>query len=184
MFRTLANIARTSIVTFVAVSQVILAGCGKEEQSPMAPPRDLGGGVAQNTDGTIQGQARRQPGQAGDLANAVVQIYATLEEWYYNEPILSVAVDGSGATVDFLLASLDPASYFLDVWLDRDDSQTWSAGDFVGWFGTGALGSPTLNRVMVREGKTTDVGTIQMYWIPTNADAERLRTEAVAAEIE
>jgi hypothetical protein len=101
------------------------------------------------------------------------------EEWYYNDPVVSAAVDGSGATVEFLLENLDPNSYFLDVWLDMDDSQTWSAGDLVGWFGTGALGSPTLNRVMVRQGKTTDVDAIQMYRIPTNAAAERARTEAV-----
>jgi hypothetical protein len=142
-----------------------------------------GPGSLQQVLGAVIGQARRLPGQNGDLANAVVQLYVSYEEWYYNSPVFSAAVEGSGATVSFRLEDLDPASYFLDVWLDMDDSATWSAGDFVGWFGTGALGSPTLNRVMVREGQTTDVASIQMYRIPTNADAERARNEAVA-EIE
>jgi hypothetical protein len=182
MFTTPANIARTLTVAFVVTSQIVLAGCfGGNDSNPVAAPpvQDNRGGAVDQVLGAISGIARRQPGQNGDMANAVVQLYMSYEEWYYNDPVQSVAVEGSGATVEFLLENLDPNSYFLDVWLDMDDSQTWSAGDYVGWFGTGALGSPTLNRVMVRQGRTTDVDTIQMYRIPTNADAERIRTEAV-----
>jgi len=55
------------------------------------------------------------------------------------------------------------------VWKDTDNSARWSAGDFVGWYGNGSLGSPGLTPLQVREGETVNVGDLFMYLIVANA---------------
>jgi len=181
MFPTNANIARVLTLALVAITGVVMNGCG--DNNPMGPSSaDDNRATPREPSPMTQivGSASLLPGAAGDLQNSMAAIYTSIEEWYNYMPVKFVRVSGSGPVVSFTFGNLLPGTYFVDVWKDGDNSARWSAGDFVGWYGTGALGSPNFNRVQVREGETVSVGDIFMYLLVNNAEAERARGEAVA----
>ena len=105
----------------------------------------------------ITGSASFPAGTSGDLSNAKVSIYTSMENWYANQPIEFGSVTGSGASVTFTLANINPGNYYLDVWKDNDNDAGWSEGDFIGWYGSGGLGSPSLTEIQITEGQTVNV---------------------------
>jgi hypothetical protein len=121
-----------------------------------------------SNNGTINGTARFPAGVSGDLSNAKVSIYTTLDNWNWNQPIKFAGAVGSGATVTFSMTEVLPGNYYLDVWKDIDNSATWTSGDFVGWYGSGGLGSPFLTEFQITAGQTVNF-TIDMYIIAKGA---------------
>ncbi len=110
----------------------------------------------------VQGNASFPAGTSGDLSNAKVSLYLTLDDWYGNSPVLFTTAKGSGATVSFSFDNMNPGNYYLDVWKDIDNSGTWSVGDFVGWYGSGGLGSPALTPLQVVANQTF-TANVTMY---------------------
>lgn len=122
----------------------------------------------------ITGSAHFPAGTSGDLSNAKVSIYTTLETWNLNQPIKYGAVTGSGASVSFTLAGVNPGNYYLDIWKDIDNSGTWSIGDYVGWYGSGGLGSPILTEFQIAQGETLNC-TVNMYIIGNKSDIPQFK---------
>jgi hypothetical protein len=110
----------------------------------------------------IIGTAKFPAGTSGDLSNSKVSIYTSYENWVNNQPIKFGAVTGTGASVSFTLTNVNPGNYYLDVWKDIDNSGTWSLTDYVGWYGSGGLGSPTLTEFQIADGQTFNC-TVDMY---------------------
>lgn len=110
----------------------------------------------------VSGSASFLPGTSGDLSNAKVSLYTTYDNWVNNQPIKSGAVTGTGASVTFTVDNVLPGNYYLDIWKDNDNNAFWSTGDFVGWYGSGSLGSASLTEFQISEGQTIQM-TIQMY---------------------
>lgn len=114
--------------------------------------------------GTVTGTAHFPAGTSGDLSNAKVSLYTSYENWLYNQPIKFGAVTGAGASVTFTLTDVLPGNYYLDVWKDIDNDSYWSSGDYVGWYGSGGLGSPSLTEFQVAQSGTFSC-TVEMYII-------------------
>jgi len=112
----------------------------------------------------ITGTASFPAGTSGDLSNAKVSIYTSWENWNFNQPIKFTATQGSGASVTFEMVDVLPGNYYLDVWKDIDNSATWTSGDFVGWYGSGGLGSPQLTEFQIAQGETKNF-SVSMYII-------------------
>ncbi|MEA3476938.1 MAG: hypothetical protein U9R60_02070 [Bacteroidota bacterium] len=110
----------------------------------------------------VIGTAQFPAGTSGDLSNAKVSLYTTLENWNINQPIKYAAVTGAGASVTFEITDVLPGNYYLDVWKDIDNSATWSINDYVGWYGSGGLGSPSLTQFQVTQGGTFSC-SVNMY---------------------
>ena len=112
----------------------------------------------------ITGTASFPAGTSGDLSNAKVSIYTSWENWNANQPIKYVAAQGAGSSVTFEMTDVLPGNYYLDVWKDIDNDAFWSVGDYVGWYGSGGLGSPSLTEFQITQGQTLNF-TVQMYII-------------------
>ncbi len=112
----------------------------------------------------ITGTAQFPAGTSGDLSNAKVSIYTSWENWNTNQPIKFAAVSGAGASVTFTITDVLPGNYYLDVWKDIDNSANWTLGDYVGWYGSGGLGSPSLTQFQITEGQTFNC-SVNMYII-------------------
>ena len=123
----------------------------------------------------VTGTANFPAGTSGDLSNSKVSLYTSWENWNTNQPIKFGAVSGAGASVSFTLTDVNPGNYYLDVWKDIDNSATWSSGDYVGWYGSGGLGSPMLTEFQIAEGETFSC-TVQMYIIAKNMTFQKLKT--------
>lgn len=115
----------------------------------------------------VVGTASFPAGTSGDLSNAKVSIYTSWDNWNANQPIKFTSAQGSGASVSFTITDINPGNYYLDVWKDNDNDAFWSVGDFVGWYGTGGLGSPSLTEFQIGEGETFNV-SVSMYIIAKN----------------
>lgn len=114
-----------------------------------------GSGVLTVTDETrVVGTAQFPAGTSGDLSNAKVSLYTSWDNWNTNQPIKFAAASGAGASVTFEITDVLPGNYYLDVWKDIDNSSDWSINDYVGWYGSGGLGSPSLTQFQVTEGQT------------------------------
>lgn len=112
----------------------------------------------------VTGTAQFPAGTSGDLSNAKVSLYTSLENWNLNIPIKFTAVQGAGATVTFEILDVLPGNYYLDVWKDIDNSAFWDSGDYVGWYGSGGLGAPSLSEFQITEGQTFNCN-VNMYII-------------------
>ena len=121
----------------------------------------------------ITGTAKFPAGTSGDLSNSKVSIYTSYDNWLYNQPIKFGAVTGSGASVSFTLTDVNPGNYYLDVWKDIDNSGTWTATDYIGWYGSGGLGSPSLTEFQIAEGQTFTC-SVQMYIIAKKDKSARI----------
>jgi len=121
----------------------------------------------------VTGSARFPAGTSGDLSNSKVSLYTTIDNWNYNQPIKFVSASGSGATVSFTITGVNPGNYYLDVWKDIDNSNTWTSGDFVGWYGSGGLGSPALTEFQIAQGQTFNC-TVDMYIIAKGGNLIKL----------
>ena len=111
---------------------------------------------------TINGTAFFPAGVSGDLSNAKVSIYTSLDNWNNNQPIKYVSAIGAGASITFSMEDVLPGNYYLDVWKDIDNDAYWSSGDFVGWYGSGGLGSPDLTEFQITDGQNLDFD-VQMF---------------------
>jgi hypothetical protein len=130
---------------------IVLSGCKKDEDTSSTPSVT-----------TVKGTASLPAGVTGDLTNAKISLYTSITEWSNNIPVKSAACTGSGASVTFSLTDILAGTYYLDVWKDTDNSAGWSSGDIVGWYGTGSLGSITLQPFQVSTGSTFNCA-ITMY---------------------
>jgi hypothetical protein len=117
----------------------------------------------------VIGTAQFPAGTSGDLSNAKVSLYTSWENWNSNQPIKFGAVSGAGASVTFELTDVLPGNYYLDVWKDIDNDAFWSSGDYVGWYGSGGLGSPVLTEFQIGEGETFSCN-VNMYIIAKNSN--------------
>lgn len=125
---------------------VLISGCNKEDET------------------IVKGNASFPAGVTGDLTNAKVSLYTSYDNWNNNQPIKFAAVSGGGASVTFELKDVLPGNYYLDIWKDIDNSATWSSGDYVGWYGSGGLGSPFLTEFQITDGQTVEID-VDMYII-------------------
>ncbi len=112
----------------------------------------------------INGTASFPAGYSGDLSNAKVSIYTSYDNWAYNIPLAYTAATGTGSSVSFSLTDIPAGIYYLDVWKDNDNSGDWSLGDFVGWYGDGGLGGPSLTEISIQDGQTKEI-TVSMIVI-------------------
>jgi len=135
MKRTLLTV---SLLGMVLLTLILISACKKTEDK--------------NT--IIKGTAYFPAGTSGDLSNAKVSIYTSYENWNNNQPIKFVSVSGAGANVTFQIDEVLSGNYYLDVWKDIDNSAFWSVGDYVGWYGSGGLGSPDLTEFQITDGET------------------------------
>ncbi len=110
----------------------------------------------------ITGTAKFPAGTSGDLSNAKVSIYTSYDNWVANQPIKFGSVTGGGASVSFTLTNVIAGNYYLDVWKDIDNSGGWSLTDYVGWYGSGGLGSPSLTEFQIADGQTFNC-SVDMY---------------------
>ena len=99
------------------------------------------------------------------MYNTKVSIYPTVEDWVINRPTKYVAVTGSGSSVSYIIDNVPPGTYYLDAWKDLDNTQTWSSGDLVGWYGSGGLGSVTLTPLPISQYETKTIN-LDMIDIP------------------
>jgi len=109
----------------------------------------------------VSGTASFLAGTAGDLNNSKVSLYTSLDNWNNNSPIKFGAVTGSGASATYRL-SANPGNYYLDIWKDNDNNSFWSALDFIGWYGSGGLGSPALTEIQLQQAQNF-TSNITMY---------------------
>lgn len=121
----------------------------------------------------VTGTAGFPAGTSGDLANSKVSIYTSWDNWVNNQPIKFGSVTGSGANVTFTLTNVNPGNYYLDVWKDIDNDGFWSVGDYVGWYGSGGLGSPSLTEFQLAEGQTFSCN-VQMYIVAKGFTLKRV----------
>ena len=112
----------------------------------------------------VTGTASFPAGTSGDLATAKVSLYTSYENWNANQPIKYSATIGSGASVTFELTDVLPGNYYMDIWKDNDNNAFWTSNDFVGWYGSGGLGSPSLTEFQITEGQTFNC-SVNMYII-------------------
>ena len=140
-------------LVLLIVSMFFFTNCSKDDDKA---PVVVTPGVTQ-----VTGTATFAAGSSGDLSNAKVSLYTSLANWNTNTPVKFGVVSGSGASATFVLAGLNPGNYYLDVWKDNDNNATWSTGDFVGWYGSGGLGSPNLTEFQIADEETKSF-TIEM----------------------
>jgi len=110
----------------------------------------------------INGTASFPAGTSGDLTNAKVSIYTSYDNWNQNNPLQFVAATGNGSNISFTISDMPAGVYYLDVWKDVDNSGGWSYGDYVGWYGNGGLGSPSLTEISILEGETKNLSISMM----------------------
>jgi len=108
----------------------------------------------------IRGSATLEAGTTGDLSKAMVSLYLTVDDWNFYNPALTTNVSGLGSAVIFEFDGINPGDYYLDVWVDNDNSNHWNLGDFVGWYGTGNKNAPSLQPFTVAVGKTVTLNII------------------------
>jgi uncharacterized protein (DUF2141 family) len=134
-------------VLFLA-SVLVISGCKKKDDSPKVTK--------------ITGTASFPAGTSGDLSNSKVSIYTSYDNWLNNQPIKFSSVSGGGASATFEILDVLPGNYYLDIWKDIDNDAWWSTGDYVGWYGSGGLGSPSLTEFQITDGQTFTV-SVNMY---------------------
>jgi uncharacterized protein (DUF2141 family) len=114
----------------------------------------------------ITGTLTLQPGVQGDLGNTQVAIYVNLNDWNTYNPVMYVAAAGTGASVTYTISNVPPGTYYLDVWKDNDGNSVWSSGDFVGWYGSGALSAPLLSPLAITQGETKVISISGIVPVP------------------
>ena len=102
----------------------------------------------------VIGTASFQAGVNGDLNNAQVAIYLSVNDWVNYSPIKYTRITGSGAVVSYSLTNVNPGNYYLDIWKDNDNSGAWSVGDFAGTLNSGALNAAGLIPFQIATGET------------------------------
>lgn len=117
----------------------------------------------------ITGTASFIAGVSGNLENAKVSIFTSLENFELNQPVKWTAVNGSGGSVTFALTDIIPGNYYLLVWKDNNNSTIIDNGDYVGIYGKVNLGSWNLTEIQLAEGETFTCA-IEMWILNLNSD--------------
>ncbi len=104
----------------------------------------------------IRGTIAAPPGPAVDLRNMLVRLYASWDDWYAIEPMLTMGASGNEFLVTFQFVGLAPGQYWLDAWKDADASGDYSTGDVWSVFATGSWGNLNVSPIMVTQGNVTD----------------------------
>jgi len=102
----------------------------------------------------VTGTADFQAGVNADLMNAQVALYLSVADWVNYSPIKWIFINTTGAHVSWTIPNVNPGNYYLDIWLDNDNSGAWSVGDFVGSLNSGALNAAGLVAFQISEGQT------------------------------
>jgi hypothetical protein len=104
----------------------------------------------------LRGTIHAPPGPAIDLRNMLVRLYASWDDWFYIEPMLTMGATGDEFTVSFQFVGLAPGQYWLDAWKDADASGAYSLNDIWSVFATGSWGNLNVSPIMVTQGSVTD----------------------------
>lgn len=104
----------------------------------------------------IRGTISAPPGPAVDLRNMVVRLYASYDDYYYIDPMLTVGAQGNEFQVTFQFVGLAPGQYWLDAWKDADASGDYTVGDIWSVFATGSWGALNVSPIMVTQGNVND----------------------------
>jgi len=103
----------------------------------------------------VTGTADFQAGVNSDLSNAQVSLYLSVVDWVNFSPIKWIFIGANaGAHVSWTIPNVIPGTYYLDIWLDNDNSGDWTTGDFVGSLNSGALNASGLVAFQISEGQT------------------------------
>ena len=105
----------------------------------------------------IRGTVELEVGQSGDLSNALVSLYADLNDFANNLPMKTDGAEGSGGTAAFVFDSLPEGTYYLSVWKDNDNSASVNDGDFYGWYGSEVYPDGSLTPVTVAKGQVQTI---------------------------
>jgi hypothetical protein len=111
-----------NLTAIILMVMFIFSACKKDDPPPPTPPTPAAT--------QITGTARLPVGLAGDLSNAKVSIYLTIDDWNFNNPVKFVAAQGTGPSVTFTIP-VASGNYYLDVWKDVDATATWTIGDML-----------------------------------------------------
>jgi hypothetical protein len=112
----------------------------------------------------IMGTGTLQVGMSGNLSNARVAYYQNFADWAADAPVAWVGATGSGESVTFTLINVPPGTYYLDFWKDIDNDTVIDAGDFFGWYGSGAYpNNIQLTPFAVTQGNMTNLGIITVF---------------------
>ena len=102
----------------------------------------------------VNGVASFQAGVNGNLNNAQVGLYLSVNDWVNYSPIVWTRITESGAVVNYTITNVVPGNYYLDIWKDNDNDGAWSVGDFAGTLNSGALSAAGLVPFQIAEGQT------------------------------
>jgi hypothetical protein len=114
---------------------------------------------------TVSGTASFPDGINFDLSSSKARLFTSLAARAAGQSADSVNVFGFGSIVSFSFPAVTPGTYYLDVWKDMDNSITISAGDFIGWYGSGDLSNMVLKPLVVQDSISSQV-QVEMYVIP------------------
>ena len=114
---------------------------------------------------TVSGTASFPEGINFDLSASKARLFTSLAARTAGQPADSAIVFGFGSIVSFTFPAVTPGSYYLDLWKDMDNSMTLSAGDFIGWYGSGDFTNPVLKPLIVQDSLPTQV-QIQVNVMP------------------
>ena len=104
----------------------------------------------------LRGTIAAPPGPQVDLRNMVVRLYASYDDYYYIDPMLTVGAQGTEFQVSFQFVGLAPGQYWLDAWKDADASGDYTVGDIWSVFATGSWGALNVAPIMVTQGNVID----------------------------
>ncbi len=151
----------TALVLMVGLPLIV--GCSSDDKDPPPPTQP----DPTPTWGTVAGVAAMQPGASGDLSNARVAIYTSLENWELDRYVRTGTAIGSPGTasVSFTITNLPPGPYYLDVWKDVDNSRSINSGDLFGVYGGGVYPAWQLQEFLIVAGQTTPV-SVTCFSIP------------------
>jgi hypothetical protein len=190
------RILRTSLAVLLCLAAIpIFVGCGDKTTAPVATPSgaccNVSGGCsittqascggtwqgantacapnpcASMTSGQISGIVTLAPGMSGDLGNSRVAVYSSYDDWNHDRVMRQQAVQGSGASISFVITNLPGGTYYLDVWKDIDNDGLFDFGDFYGVNGTIQWPTVTPAPIAVVVGQTSSASVL-IYSVPNN----------------
>lgn len=104
----------------------------------------------------ISGSITAPPGPSVDLRNMLVRVYASLNDYANDAPMLTTGAQGSEFQVSFQFVGLAPGNYWLDAWKDADASGDYSANDIWAVHATGSWGNLNVSPILVTQGSMTN----------------------------
>jgi hypothetical protein len=128
-------------------AMMLMAGCSDSPTEPAPPPPP-------EEDAFIKGRISLDPGVNIDLSNARVAVYTSPEDWENDAWVDQAAVTRSGNGFQFTVGPLNPGTYYLDIWKDRNNSGVIDVGDY---FMVYTTGHNALRPIQVLDHQTTTI---------------------------